>query len=111
MFLVDKYYNDSNYITCHQSIIDKIIDSFDAHANIYSNMTNLLNLQFDDFCKVMSKLECETWQYSNFQHLIVYGPDGCSKDYLINKLLEKIFGKNSVELKEKTYDSETDTIE
>ena len=45
----------------------------------------------------------ETMRYSNFQHLIVYGPEGCSKEYLINKLLEKIFGKNSIELKDVEY--------
>ena len=103
MFLVDKYYNDSNYITCHQSIIDMIIDSFDAHTNIYSNMNDLLKLPFNEFCKVFGKLESETWQYSNFQHLIVYGPSGCGKEYLVNKLLEKIYGTASVELKEVEY--------
>jgi predicted AAA+ superfamily ATPase len=103
MFLVDKYYNDSNYITCHQSIIDKITDSFDVHANIYSNLTKLLSLPINEFCQVYEQLEAETWQYSNFQHLIVYGPRGCGKEYLINKLLEKIYGKAGTELKEVEY--------
>ena len=42
MFLVDKYNNDSNYITCHQPIIDKIINSFDAHHQIYNNIVQYL---------------------------------------------------------------------
>lgn len=103
MFLVDKYYNDSNYITCHQSIIDKIIDSFDAHNQIYSNIDSILKLPIDDFHKIITDLDYGTWRYSNFQHLIVYGPSGSGKEYLVNKLLEKIFGKSGTELKEVEY--------
>ena len=103
MFLVDKYYNDSNYITCHQTIIDKIIDSFDAHNQIYSNIDSIVKLPNKDFFKIINDLEYGTWRYANFQHLIVYGPSGCGKEYLVNKLLEKIFGKHSVELKEIEY--------
>jgi len=103
MFLVDKYYNDSNYITCHQTIIDKIIDSFDAHNQIYSNIDSVIKLPTDEFGKIIYDLEYGTWRYANFQHLIVYGPSGCGKEYLVNKLLEKIYGKNSVELKEVEY--------
>ncbi len=103
MFLVDKYYNDSNYITCHQTIIDKIIDSFDAHNQIYSNIDSIIKLPTEEFGKIIYDLEYGTWRYANFQHLIVYGPSGCGKEYLVNKLLEKIYGKHSVELKEVEY--------
>jgi replication factor C subunit 3/5 len=103
MFLVDKYYNDSNYITCHQTIIDKIIDSFDAHNQIYSNVNSIIKMSNDEFKKIIDDLEYGTWRYSNFQHLIVYGPSGSGKEYLINKLLEKIYGKQGVELKEVEY--------
>jgi len=103
MFLVDKYYNDSNYITCHQSIIDKIIESFDSHHNIYNNINEIKKLPFKEFCKIVNDLETETFRYANFQHLIVYGPSGCGKEYLVNKLLEKIFGKAGTELKEVEY--------
>ena len=103
MFLVDKYYNDSNYITCHQAIINKIIDSFDAHNQIYSNIDSIIKLPNVDFNKIINDLEYGIWRYSNFQHLIVYGPSGCGKEYLVNKLLEKIYGKFSVELKEVEY--------
>ena len=103
MFLVDKYYNDSNYITCHQTIIDKIIDSFDAHNQIYSNVNSIIKMPNDEFKKIIDDLEYGTWRYSNFQHLIVYGPVGSGKEYLINKLLEKIYGKQGVELKEVEY--------
>jgi replication factor C subunit 3/5 len=103
MFLVDKYYNDSNYITYHQTIIDKILDSFDAHNQIYANIDSIIKLPNDEFFKVINDLEYGTWRYSNFQHLIVYGPNGCGKEYLVNKLLEKIYGKSGVELKEVEY--------
>jgi replication factor C subunit 3/5 len=103
MFLVDKYYNDSNYITCHQTIIDKIIESFDAHNQIYANINSVIKLPNQEFTNVINDLEYGTWRYANFQHLIVYGPSGCGKEYLVNKLLEKIYGKNSVELKEVEY--------
>ena len=103
MFLVDKYYNDSNYITCHQSIIDKIIESFDAHYNIYNNIHEIVKLPFKEFSKIINDLESETLRYANFQHIIVYGPSGCGKEYLVNKLLEKIFGKAGTELKEVEY--------
>ena len=103
MFLVDKYYNDSNYITCHQTIIDKIIESFDTHNMIYSNMDKIMKLPFNEFKKIICDMECETWRYSNFQHLIVYGLSGCGKEYLVNKLLEKIYGKAGIELKEVEY--------
>jgi replication factor C subunit 3/5 len=103
MFLVDKYYNDSNYITCHQTIIDKIIDSFDAHNQIYSNINSIIKMPNDEFRNVIYDLEYGTWRYSNFQHLIVYGPSGSGKEYLVNKLLEKIYGRQGVELKEVEY--------
>jgi len=103
MFLVDKYNNDSNYITCHQPIIDKIINSFDAHHQIYNNIESILNLPDDKFHKVINDLEYGTWRYSNFQHLIVYGQVGCGKDFLVNRLLERIYSKAGIELKEYEY--------
>lgn len=103
MFLVDKYHNDSNYITYHQTIIDKILDSFDSHNEIYSNIENIIKLPNDKLFDIINDLEYGTWRYSNFQHLIVYGPNGCSKEYLVNKLLEKMYGKTAIELKEVEY--------
>ena len=76
------------YLTPH-SIIDKIIESFDTHNMIYSNMDKIMKLPFNEFKKIICEMECETWRYSNFQHLIVYGLSGCGKEYLVNKLLEK----------------------
>ena len=103
MFLVDKYDNDTNYTICHSSILRKLVSSFDTYNQIYQNILNISNSK----CNEMQYNELlsfsEPTRYSNFQHLIVYGPEGCSKEYLINKLLEKIFGKSSVELKDVEY--------
>jgi len=38
-----------------------------------------------------------------FQHLIIYGPPGSNKEYIVNKLLENIYGKKGVELKDIEY--------
>jgi len=103
MFLVDKYYNDSSYITYHQTIINKIINSFDTHNQIYSKIESLVKLPNEELYKIISELNCGNWQYSNFMHLIVYGNIGAGKEYLINNLLEKIYGKSSIELKEVEY--------
>lgn len=103
MFLVDKYYQDSNYIICHQPIINKIIQSFDTHHAIYENINEIVKLPNSEFHKVINNLEYETWRYANFQHLIIYGPIGCGKEYLVNKLLEQIYGKSSIELKDVEY--------
>jgi hypothetical protein len=44
MFLVDKYYNDTNYIICHSSILRKLVNSFDTHIQIYKNIIKLNNV-------------------------------------------------------------------
>lgn len=103
MFLVDKYYQDTNYITYHQSIIDKIIDSFDAHNHIYNNIDNIITLPKNEFSKIINDLEYSVWRYSNFQHLIVYGPTESCKEYLVNKLLKQIYGEKNIELKDVEY--------
>ena len=103
MFLVDKYYNDSNYLTCYKSIIDKLINSFDTYKQIYNNIDQIVKLPNDEFKKIINNLNVETFRYSNFQHLIIYGPLGSCKEYLIHKLLEKIYGKSGIELKEIEY--------
>jgi replication factor C subunit 3/5 len=103
MFLVDKYYKDCNNIIAYQSIINKIIDSFDNHQIIYKNIDNIINLPLSEITKTVNNLESGVLRFSNFQHLILYGPTGSSKEYLLDKILEKIYGKNSIELKDVEY--------
>ena len=103
MFLVDKYYNDPNYLPNYNCIIDDIINSFDNYMHIYNNVTSIIKLPTNEFKNIIESLEYETHRYINFQHLIIYGPLGSCKEYLINKLLEKIYGKSDIELKDIEY--------
>ena len=103
MFLIDRYYNDSSYINYHKKIIDKIINSFDTHNQIYSNFESILKLPNDKLFNIINNLKYGNYQYSNFMHLILYGNIGSGKEYLINNLLERIYGKAGIELKEVEY--------
>ena len=97
MFLVDKYKQDSNYITCHQEIIEKLLDTFDSHQQIYQKADEIVNGPDEEFKKIINELETKNWRYSNLQHLITYGPKGCGKEYLIENLLKNIYGKLKIE--------------
>ena len=55
MFLVDKYFNDSNQYVWHHSIIEKILDSFDTQTNIYLQI-EYLNINKD---KQIKKIEID----------------------------------------------------
>ena len=101
--LVDKYFNDSNQYVWHHSIIEKILDSFDTHTEIYDQIDSVMKKPDDEFEKIISNLERGIWKYANFQHLVVYGRPGSGKDFLINKLLEKIYGKKNIELNDVEY--------
>ena len=37
MFLVDKYYTESNQIASHKKILDHLLESFNIHNMIYKN--------------------------------------------------------------------------
>jgi len=103
MFLVDKYYELSNNIVYKHNIIEKVIDSFNAHNIIYENVNEIINKPYDEFIKIINDLEIGIWKYSNFQHLIVYGSINSNKEYLINLLLEKIYGKHCIDVKDVEY--------
>ena len=103
MFLVDKYYKDSSQYIWHHSIIKKILDSFDTHNEIYLKLDKVLKKPDNEFADIVSNLERGIWRYANFQHLVVYGKSGSGKEFLVNKLIEKIYGKNNTELNEIEY--------
>ena len=103
MFLVDKYNYISNEYVYKNSIIEKILESFNSHNTIYRNIDTVANKEHDKFIHVVDDLERGILKYSNFQHLIIYGALNIDKEYLVNLLLEKIYGKNSIELKDIEY--------
>ena len=101
MFLVDKYQKDSNYISCHQDIIEKLLNTFDSHQQIYKKARDLVKKSKLEFKKTIKELETKSWRYSNLQHLVLYGPKGCGKEYVVENLLKKIYG--NIETKEIEY--------
>jgi replication factor C subunit 3/5 len=103
MFLVDKYFNDSNQYIWHHSIIEKILESFNTHNEIYDQIDTVIKKPDDEFEKIITNLDRGIWKFANFQHLVIYGKPGSGKDFLINKLLEKIYDKENIELNEVEY--------
>jgi len=105
MFLVDKYYNNSKYITHHQKIIDKILKKFDNSNDSYieNNIDEIIKLPNKEFGQIINNLKHNNNKYSNFQHLILYGSNDCDKEYLVNRLLEKIYGNSGTQTKEVEY--------
>ena len=101
MFLVDKYQKDSNYISCHQDIIEKLLDTFDSHQQIYKKAGELVKKSKLEFKKTIKELETKSWRYSNLQHLVLYGPKGCGKECVVENLLKNIYG--NIETKEIEY--------
>ena len=102
MFLVDKYYNDSNTIACHQDILNKLLDSFDCHKQIQNNLDTIAKTP-DQLVSSLEFLKYSSWRYSNFQHLLVYGPEGCGKEFIVKKLLDKIYGEKGTRVQDVEY--------
>ena len=103
MFLVDKYNEITNRYIYKNTTINTILDSFNAHNKIYRNIDELMLKPEEEFNKVVCDLETSVFKYANFQHLIIYGALTTNKEYLVNLILEKIYGKNNIELKDVEY--------
>jgi replication factor C subunit 3/5 len=111
MFLVDTYKNELILINYYKNIIDTIINKIDRTPHIINNVNNIINLSYDKFIKnflekkLKENLEInlESDKYSNFQHLIIYGHYNTAKELIVEKLLEKIYGKYITELKDIEY--------
>lgn len=101
MFLVDKYKN--NTIIPSYDVVDRLLNSLNTHNIIYKNIDNVVKLPDNEFMDVIDNIEHGSWKYANLPHLLIYGPEGCGKEYIIENLLEKIFTKKSVELQETEY--------
>jgi replication factor C subunit 3/5 len=103
MFLVDKYNDITNRYIYKNTTINTILDSFNAHNKIYRNIDEIMLKSEEEFNKVVCDLETGVFKYANFQHLIIYGALTTNKEYLVNLILEKIYGKNNIELKDVEY--------
>ncbi len=103
MFLVDKYNDITNRYIYKNTTINSILDSFNAHNKIYRNIDEIMLKPEEEFNNVVCDLETGVFKYANFQHLIIYGALTTNKEYLVNLILEKIYGKNNIELKDVEY--------
>ena len=59
MFLIDKYYYDSNFLLCYKTLIEKILKSFDRHKIIYDNVKEIIKLPNEEFKNIIYKIETE----------------------------------------------------
>jgi replication factor C subunit 3/5 len=102
MFLVDKYYNESNTNSCNQQILDRILDQCNSHKYIYDNF-NEISKSKDKLIDSINFIINNPFKFENLQHLILYGLNGCGKEFLVNKLVESIYGVKGSKTKEVEY--------
>ena len=103
MFLVDKYYNDTNMIASHNLLLDRLLESFNIHSHIYKNINTIIKKPKNELLDIIENMEYGVWKYANFPHLLLYGPDGCGKEFIVKNLLERIFGSKAIEVHEVEY--------
>lgn len=103
MFLIDKYNYLSYELTSQQNFINNILNSFNNHNVIYNNLDKVLKKSDHEFKQIVDDLERCIWKYSNFQHLIIYGSINANKENVVNLLLQNIYGKKNIELKDIEY--------
>ena len=97
MFLIDKYYDKNIIFSYYKNILNNIINKF-THNNI--NYKNILPCDYNNF---IINIKYNKYNFNNMQHLIIYGPDGTCKEYIVNKLLEQIYGEKSIKTKDIEY--------
>tara|TARA_B100000767_G_C19773315_1_gene541255 strand:- start:1835 stop:2998 length:1164 start_codon:yes stop_codon:yes gene_type:complete len=90
MFLIDQYKNLINNSESNEEILN----------NVY-NSTNDKLLKLEKIKKkktLKKKIDILKKDKVNISHMIFYGKKGNSKEIIVNKLLEKIYGKNDIKL-------------
>lgn len=90
MFLIDKYCNLINDSPFNEMILNNIYNQ--ANNNI--DKLNKLNKSKS----IKAKLKVILNDKSNISHMIFYGKKGNSKEIIVKKLLEKIYGKKETKL-------------
>lgn len=101
MFLIDKY--KTNKILPSYNIISNLLFSLNMHNQIFNNIDSVVKLNYNEFKDIIYNMEHDKWKYANLPHLILYGPEGCGKEFLVNIILETIFTKKSVQVEEVEY--------
>jgi replication factor C subunit 3/5 len=87
MLLIDKYLNSDTSVYLHNNLIEKLIKLFTSNS--------ILNYSDNEIVKIK--------QFDNLQHLILYGNEGCGKNYIVRKLLEELYGKEYIKLENVEY--------
>ena len=104
MFLIDEYKKNSDGALYHKEIINRLLNSPDKKKDLYVNTDTLHNIDnVTDFINTVKNESSNTQSYSNFPHLLLYGPPGGGKGHLVNMLLEKIYDKSVNNIKEVEY--------
>ena len=96
MFLIDKYYDENIIFSYYKNILNNIINKFTHNINY----KNILPHEYNNF---IINVKYNKYNFNNMQHLIIYGPDGTCKEYIVNKLLEQIYGEKSIKTKDIEY--------
>jgi replication factor C subunit 3/5 len=104
MFLIDEYKKNSNEAFYHKEIINRLLNSPDKKKDHYVNTEELLKINnINDFVNKIKEESSNKKSYSNFPHILLYGPQGAGKSHLVNMLLEKIYDKSVHNIKEVQY--------
>ena len=98
MFLIDKYYDKNILFGYYKNIIDNIVNKF-IYTD-FSKYKNIKQYQYNDF---INNIKYNKYNFNNMQHLIIYGPEGTSKEFIVNKLLEHIYGEKYIKTKDVEY--------
>ena len=98
MFLIDKYYDKNILFSYYKNIIDNIINNF-----IYLDFNKYKNIKQNQYNDFITNIKYNKYNFNNMQHLIIYGPDGTSKEFIVTKLLEHIYGEKYIKTKEVEY--------
>jgi replication factor C subunit 3/5 len=99
MFLIDKY----NYLLYNMCIQKNILNSFNNHNYYYDNLDEIIKKPNNELKEIINDLDTNVFKYSNFQHLIIYSSINSNKENLLNVILENIYGKKNIELKDVEY--------
>jgi len=99
MFLIDKY----NYLLYNMCIQKNILNSFNNHNYYNNNLDEIIKKPNNELKEIINDLDTNVFKYSNFQHLIIYSSINSNKENLLNVILENIYGKKNIELKDVEY--------
>lgn len=99
MLFIDKYRDEINYYF-NSNTLNKLMMSFDPYSNIINN-SDIRDV--NKFKEILKNINTNEINYDNFQHLLIYGPDGCGKEFIVNNIIEKIYGKEQCKIKDMEY--------